>query len=77
VGFDAHGMTNNPQFVSLAFGRGTNSAGNSYVPQALAVISNGVNLASLTNYCPGINYDIRGVPRTNYNNGASQGAYQY
>ncbi|MGD1019733.1 MAG: choice-of-anchor Q domain-containing protein [Verrucomicrobiia bacterium] len=78
VGFDAHGLTNDPQFVSLAFSSGTNSTGNICQLQAGSpAIGAGINLASLSNTCPGIDHDIRGVARTNYNGGWTLGAYQY
>jgi hypothetical protein len=77
VGFDAHGITNDPQFVSLTYGTSTNSPGNNYTPQAGSpIVGVGTPLASLTNL-PGITLDITGKPRTNYNGGVDLGAYQH
>ena len=78
VGFDTHGITSDPRFVSLAFGSSTNSAGNNYQLQSGSpAVGAGTNLSSLTNTCPGIDRDIRGIARTNYNGGWTLGAYQY
>jgi len=75
VGFDAHGMTNDPAFVSLAYGATTNSPGNNYALQSTSpCIGAGVNLGSLN--LPGLNTDITGVLRPATGNW-DIGAYQY
>ena len=62
VGFESHGITNNPQFVSLAYGSSTNSLQNNYDLQSDSpCIGAGVNLSSLN--LPGLNADITGVLR--------------
>jgi len=75
VGFDAHGMTNDPAFVSLAYGSSTNSLLNNYDLQSNSpVIGAGVNLSSLN--LPGLDADITGMPRP-ANGGWDIGAYQH
>ncbi len=75
VGFDAHGITSDPQFVSLAFGSSTNSYLNNYHLQSGSPpIGAGVNLSSLN--LPGLNADINGVPRPATSNW-DIGAYQH
>ncbi len=62
VGFESHGITNNPQFVSLAFSSSTNSVNNVYLLQSGSpAIGVGVNLSSLN--LPGLNTDKYGNPR--------------
>ncbi len=62
VGFEAHGITSNPQFMSLAFSSSTNSVNNDYHLQSGSpAIGAGVNLSSLN--LPGLNTDKDGNPR--------------
>jgi hypothetical protein len=74
-GFEAHGMTNDPKFVSLAYGCSTNSRGNNYALQSTSpCISNGVNLSSLN--LPGLTNSLNGVARP-ASGPWTIGAYQY
>ena len=62
MGLDPHGMTNDPQFVSLTFSSSTNSAGNSYQLQAGSpCIHAGVDLSALG--LPGLGTGLNGVTR--------------
>jgi hypothetical protein len=78
VGFDTHGITNDPQFVSLAFGSSTNSAGNNYQLQSGSpAVGAGTNLTALASSLPGLAADLNGNPRpglsgTNWDIGAYQ-----
>jgi len=75
VGFEPHGTTNDPQFVSLAYGSATNSLQNNYDLQSNSpCIGAGVNLGSLN--LPGLNADITGVLRP-ANGNWDIGAYQH
>jgi len=75
VGFESHGTTNDPQFVSLAYGSATNSLQNNYDLQSNSpCIGAGVNLGSLN--LPGLNADITGVLRP-ANGNWDIGAYQH
>jgi len=75
LGLDTHGMTNDPQFVSLAYGSTTNAPLNNYGLQTSSpCLGVGVNLSSLN--LPGLNVGINGVPRPAANNW-DIGAYQH
>lgn len=75
VGFDAHGMTNDPAFVSLAYGSSVNSVQNDYHLQSSStVIGAGANLSSLN--LPGLNADKDGNPRPSLGSW-DMGAYEY
>ncbi len=75
-GWEMHGMTNDPLFVSLS-GSATGAVNNSYLLQSHSpAIGAGLPLASLPNL-PGIGFDITGKARTNYNGGVDLGAYQH
>jgi hypothetical protein len=74
VGFEAYGMTNDPQFVSLAFSSSTDSVNNDYHLQAGSpAIAAGVNLSSLN--LPGLDTDKDGNPRPS--GMWDLGAYEY
>ncbi|MGD1020991.1 MAG: choice-of-anchor Q domain-containing protein [Verrucomicrobiia bacterium] len=74
-GLDTHGFTNDPRFVSLAYGATTNSPLNNYALQAGSpCIGAGVNLSSLN--LPGLNVGINGAPRPATGNW-DIGAYQH
>jgi hypothetical protein len=74
VGFDAHGITNTPSFLSLAYGASTNSILNNYSITNGPTVAAGTNLSGLN--LPGLNADINGNPRPSY--GAwDLGAYQH
>jgi hypothetical protein len=74
VGFDAHGITNTPSFLSLAYGATTNSYLNKYSITNGPTVGVGTNLSGLN--LPGLNADINGNPRPS--SGAwDLGAYQH
>ncbi len=74
VGFEAYGITNDPQFVSLAFSSSTDSVNNDYHLQpGSPAIAVGVNLSSLD--LPGLNADKDGNPRPS--GMWDLGAYEY
>jgi hypothetical protein len=75
VGLEANGKTNDPQFVSLAFGCTTSSFSNNYAIQSNSpCVAAGTNLSGLN--LPGLNADINGNPRPS--SGAWDiGAYQH
>ncbi len=74
-GMDLHSTTNDPQFVSLAYGASTNSSQNNYQLQAGSpAIGAGTNLSGLN--LPGLAADISGVLRPATGNW-DLGAYQH
>ncbi len=75
AGWENNGRTNNPLFVNLAYGSGTNSWLNDYgLASGSPCIGAGVNLGSLN--LPGLNTDITGAPRPVTGNW-DIGAYQH
>ncbi len=78
-GWEANGITNNPQFVALTYGVSTNDYLNNYgLATNSPAIGAGTPLATLQALSlPGLTLDITGKTRTNYNGGVDLGAYQH